>query len=385
MKKNIKSVLIALSAVSMLFFMGQKDNLIAAVTGECSNCHTMHNSQGGSPMATYGPTGTGPYPLLVRGDCLGCHGMSGASSNIVTVNGSEFPQVRHTDTGNNLAGGNFAFITGVNGDAKGHNVVELSNPEGTITGLPGGITQFNHNDGGIVNRDNLTCAGANGCHGIRDPYDTSGGLASIKGSHHRNEDGLLNSADTLYNSYRFLNGVRGLENPTNRWLNVSSASHNEYYGTSTPPVLGCAGGETSCHISATNQVVRSPNNTMSGFCGTCHGNFHTQTGALMDSSEGIGATGSSPFQRHPSDITIPATGEYQYYTTYDIQAPVGRTTLPGTPDSNVTPGSDVVMCLSCHGAHATDYPDLLRWNYDMDAGAGSDTDGCFVCHTTKDE
>jgi hypothetical protein len=44
------------------------------------------------------------------------------------------------------------------------------------------------------------------------------------------------------------------------------------------------------------------------------------------------------------------------------------------------------MCLSCHGAHATDYPDILRWNYDtMNAGGGGLDVGCFTCHTQKND
>ena len=123
---------------------------------------------------------------------------------------------------------------------------------------------------------------------------------------------------------------------------------------------------------------------MSGFCATCHGNFHTLSGPGGD---GIGDDIISPFIRHPTDIVIKNEGEYQFYTTYDVTAPVGRTTVPDTSSSAVVPGTDVVMCLSCHTAHASDYPDMLRWDYSQmitattGPGAGK---GCFVCHTQKD-
>ncbi|RLD97852.1 MAG: hypothetical protein DRI91_04390, partial [Aquificota bacterium] len=54
--------------VFLLFLTGIS---MAKVTGVCSNCHTMHNSQGGSVMAF---DGSGPYRALTRGDCIGCHG-----------------------------------------------------------------------------------------------------------------------------------------------------------------------------------------------------------------------------------------------------------------------------------------------------------------------
>ncbi|MHB1463480.1 MAG: hypothetical protein ACYC1M_19550, partial [Armatimonadota bacterium] len=67
----------------------------------------------------------------------------------------------------------------------------------------------------------------------------------LKGAHHNNEDGQLAVANSVQNSYRFLVGVRGYENQTDRWQNASPTSHNEYYGATTPMTLGC--GLTSCH------------------------------------------------------------------------------------------------------------------------------------------
>ena len=42
--------------------------------------------------------------------------------------------------------------------------------------------------------------------------------------------------------------------------------------------------------------------------------------------------------------------------------------------------------MSFHTAHFIDYPDILRWDYiEMLTGGGSNTSGCFVCYSTKDE
>lgn len=120
-------------------------------------------------------------------------------------------------------------------------------------------------------------------------------------------------------------------------------------------------------------------------CATCHGNFHTLSN---DSSDGVGATASSPFIRHPTDFTLPNSGEYSHYTTYNLDAPIGRTgALSGTASSTVTPGSDAVTCLSCHVSHASDYPDMLRWDYNDCSAVSTDKAdcGCFACHTTKDD
>ncbi len=115
-------------------------------------------------------------------------------------------------------------------------------------------------------------------------------------------------------------------------------------------------------------------------CG-CHGDFH----ALKDPG-GVGT--SSPWLKHPVDVALPSGGEYAPYTTYNTDAPVSRPDLSGYagPSSVVTPGTDQVMCVSCHRAHGSDQPDMLRWDYDtIISGGGANNSGCFICHTTKDD
>lgn len=364
----------------------------ALIRGVCSDCHTMHNSQDGESMA-FGAGGDRVNAMLTRGGCIGCHAQN-TGEKIVTFGSNKFPQVMHTDAGGDLAAGNFAYITGDKGsgahDSKGHNVRDVVNQDSRagLFGPPGGAVFFFHNNGGNVNSGNLTCAGNNGCHGYRagDGFGIGSGIIALKGAHHGNVDGLLNSALTLPGSYRFLLGVRGLENPNpdDRWQNRSSSSHNEYFGASTPGYIYPAGDCESCH-SAIDGYIRPHNNTISAFCATCHGNFHTLT---TGSSTGIGTDTVSPFIRHPTDIVIKNEGEYAGYTTYNITAPAGRQVLPESPSSDVTPGSDTVTCLSCHMAHASDYSSMLRFDYSqMMAHEGGDAsgNGCFACHTTKDE
>jgi hypothetical protein len=343
---------------------------LAAITGPCANCHTMHNSQNGTHMIEYlgfGESDTNTKELLLRATCLGCHAM-GTGNSIESIGGNEVPQVYHSGT--DLAGGNFAYM--LSDDAKGHNVKDFANIDAILDAAPGILPVGGHPN--IVKDENLTCAGYIGCHGIR---DSSGGaettgVAKLKGAHHQNVEGKCGTADTVANSYRFLLGVKGLENTTDRWQNKDANSHNEYFGDTTPMDVSCA---NPCHIGGTGPV-RPPNNTISGFCATCHGRFH-------DSDE-VGTT--SPFRRHPTDVVLKASGEYASYTNYNVEAPVARPTVYDNPSATVTPGTDVVMCLSCHGTHATNYPDMLRWDYDtmLAGGGGASGTGCFTCHTTKD-
>lgn len=366
------------SMISLAVIVGGTANIsLAKVTGVCANCHTMHNSQGGSDMATYGADGkpwktAGAQPALLRGTCLGCHGM-GTANKIETIGDSQIPQVYHTDSAN-LAAGNFKYID--DDDNRGHNVIDFGNSEDTLTMAPGHHYSPIDNPATSLGPAKLTCAGAQGCHGKR-LVSGSTGAASLKGAHHQNVDGKCDTADTIANSYRFLSSVKGFENMgANKYQNLSSTDHNEYYGATTtalPEAFGCT---TSCHDSSDNMSIIAPGNTISGFCASCHGLFHA--------AESTGGDGS-PFIRHPTDIVIKNEGEYAGYTTYSVEAPVGRTTVSDSISGVVTPGTDVVTCLSCHASHASNFPDMLRWDYTgMIAGGGGNTGGCFTCHTTKD-
>ncbi len=360
----------------------------AMISGICSDCHTMHNSQDNAPMNF--DNSTTPNENLTRGSCFGCHAQGGGSP-IVTVGNSVIPQVMHSSSVA-LAAGNFGYITGMAGsgaaDSKGHNIDGLTGVDSVLYAPPGGIVNVggpSHVLGNTVNTNTLTCAGNNGCHGYRHygpGGDSTYRVKGITGSHHKNVDGQLDQATEPANSYRFLMAVKGLE--SSDWQeNASSSNHNEYYALPAPIQLGCSSPAVKCH-EGPGGLTQPPDGTMSQFCATCHGNFHTLT---TSESDGVGSVANSPFIRHPTDLSLPVTGEYADYTVYNINAPVARLTVPAVSSSVVTPGSDAVMCLSCHMSHASDYPDMLRWNYDTmisgNAGAAAGT-GCFVCHTTKD-
>ena len=361
LRQTIMTLTVLIAAAALIAAFSSPAS--AAVTGVCSGCHTMHNSQGGAGMEI---SGTGPFSTLLRGSCAGCHAQKTANH----VEGS-IPQVYHT-SGTNLAGGNFGYIDATVGggasDTKGHNVIcidaaitgdaNLSAPPGDefTTGIASGATT-----------PDFTCAGEKGCHGNRATLDEA---ASISGAHHGDDTTI--DGTTVTKSYRFLLGVKGVENKdaTNPWQNISAGVHNEYQGTNAPDTQDTG-------LSGTNPGTAG---TISGLCGECHGNFH-----------GTGAAGhgtSSAWIRHPTDILLPNTAPYSGYdpttiaANYDATVPVAYT-VPGTPAR----AQAVVMCLSCHGVHGTDYTDILRWNYaDMNAGNGgaaSDT-GCFRCHMDKD-
>jgi cytochrome c553 len=167
-------------------------------------------------------------------------------------------------------------------------------------------------------------------------------------------------------SYRFLYKVKGGENTD--WLNTNSTSHNEYKG--------------GTFIARTGQNW-SNIETISSMCAECHGDYHASD-KITAQTPPVG----TPWLRHPTDAVIPNSDEYAYISTtggYDVITPVGRSASLdsfSSPSADITLDSDVITCLSCHGAHGTSNFKIMRWNYRGWPAAG--TNGCNVCHVTKD-
>ena len=377
-RTNIKEVKIMRKMIMILFFVVLSVVLIqgnadAKITGKaCSTCHTMHNSQNGVAVDT-----GGPFSFLLKGyasgggtSCWGCHSSTSTTANVDAPTGA--PSVSH-NYGVDLAGGNFGYITGVKSATlgsnmtRGHNVTDVgtANTDTNFTAYPPG-DQFSQT---TLTNTTFTCAGQFGCHGDRAATDE---YTAVKGAHHYVDDvlkfgGIVEASQgtVVGNSYRFLLGVKGGEDADWEGSGLTNIKHNEYKGATT---------------AVTGSKILPGGNTISGLCNECHGDFHGEDAAETGGS-------ASPWKRHPTDIALPTTGDYAGYDSYNSAVPIARTTIPiAASASNVT--NAVVMCLSCHRAHATKYPDILRWDYTkMLAGNAATADrntGCFACHTGKD-
>ena len=367
----------------------------AKVSGPCYYCHTMHNSQNGSPVArgdaAWGEAAgsTDAIPNLLVSSCVGCHSNTGPET-IKTIGSTRIPIVFNTNgyPAQPLAGGNFFWV--LTDDTKGHNVF-ASNPEDTIPDLdgpdseaPGYFLGCKGNNSCHANIHGTASAGMFGletsrqgctkCHMVQN-HDNAAVIYAPMGYHHADD-----TVDTVIDTeeegrYRFLDGhamawelgVTGIEDPD--WEQTPTATeHNEY--------LGKEFGLSSPAGMAMSQLQ----NTMTGFCCGCHGNFH------VEQSGGA-------WIRHPSDAVIPDRDEYadaygaagSGTGVYNPQVPVARDELTGWPGPSaaVTLDSDMVMCLSCHRAHGSPYPDMLRWDYDTMSAGGGGSGGCFTCHTQK--
>jgi hypothetical protein len=372
-RKKILSWSLAM-AISLLLCGG--GIAYAKVTGVCSNCHTMHGSQGGETLDISGPSAT-----LLKGGCVGCHS-SDASSTTYSLDTSTVPVVNFTGAGapaEYLSGGNFYWVAqSSGGDAKGHNVFGISDQDDNILaaeGAPG----------------DLSGCSPDSCHAtlaVKDAGELAGPLfaapGGCQGCHlnvmHHTDDGTGTKYVGASPWYRFLSGhasggnsgVAGIEH--SGWGAFNEASSGNTGGTDHNEYLGVPVSKTG--------TTSLANKSMTAFCSGCHGNFHVQ----QDSS--------GSWIRHPSDAVIPDEGEfYSMSIEYDPRTPLARSAtalglLGDTPSGYVDIGTDMVMCLSCHRSHGSGYDDMLRWDYSgMIAGGGTGTltgKGCFYCHTDKD-
>ncbi len=311
----------------------------AKVEGPCSNCHTMHNSQDGMAMVISG-TGT----TLLIDDCVGCHS-STTDQTIVNRTPIVYNTVPPT---NPLAGGNFYWVAqgGDANDVYGHNVWGISGPDGNIdisVGAPGS------NGPGC----------ANNCHEslASDPASNGEGKNGCQGCHFE-----VAHHDDSKPWFRFLKGHINVDAYV---IGIEAANWEQHATTDPTDRNTYRGTDPATLVYSWGSGLRTAHTT-SAFCSGCHEDFHSDMGV------------SSPWIRHPNDILLPTTGEYADYdplTTYSNEAPVAYL----DPD-NPLRAEAVVTCLSCHRAHGSNQPDMLRWDYvNMPTGTG-----CYTCHTMKD-
>ncbi|MEA2084585.1 MAG: cytochrome c3 family protein [Thermodesulfobacteriota bacterium] len=366
--KSLKYGLLS-TALLVPMIMSGAQTASALVSGSCVSCHTMHNSQDGADV-----NASGPFGQLLNNSCVGCHTTATNGGVDIGVGGNTVPYIIITgDTAPSspdayLPGG---YILTTGADATKHNVLDVNTGQdtnmtdfappgydttlGTSLGLPattGAWTQ-------------LTCAGSMGCHGDHAESDQS---AAVRGIHH----------DAKAVGFRGLDGINGIESVSYEW--------------------GTGAGTNNRYAAKDGNLNYTSKTTISYFCGECHGLFHGNNG---DSADGTTNSGGA-WIRHPSDYALATAGTGPSGDAYNAfhgnaQVPVGLAAAEsvlyistdggaaGIVNSSSGTSTGIVLCISCHYSHGSSHTDILRWNYSgMDAGGGSDTTGCFACHSKKD-
>ena len=322
------SKMIMATVAGVLLMSGTAFAFHGGGVAHCDGCHSMHNSadnaREGSPTAASVMKGSD-----ASSTCLNCH------------NGSKGYHVNSSIGDNVNQGGDFFWVSSAavydtspragyvvtfDPDNNGHNVVAADfglTADGTNTTAPGGVMN----------------AGLLGCTSCHDPHGQVDG-------------GTANGTAPIS-----VSGSYGAEDPTDGSIHgnfrlLGDAGFKQI--TAAAPVATSANGArgTGSYGAWTNYGAG-----MSDWCLSCHQGFNENA------------------NMHPTDVPVPvsynsyiSTGDFtgDVATAFDALVPIERNVDDGSLlDAKSTAGvvgSEQVMCLSCHRAHASAFPNALRWD-----------------------
>ncbi|MFH0809707.1 MAG: cytochrome c3 family protein [Pseudomonadota bacterium] len=394
------------AAFCLVFVLGGSGPASAKIRSyKCAACHTMHREELGAeiPFQTGYQTDAIETPRdrwrLLKTTCIGCHSSEGTESvKGQGTGGLNIPivfNISKPDYSKTLAGGNFYWVvngtdikkedgSAIDKDRCGHNVYGLSKGDTTLTGNK--------------NRDN--CGGR--CHGhmargdeVSEVWGYGCTSCHMYPKHHTGENSLpiLRFLRAHGNAYSVSPGGTWSDDAKNFYVvgygepNYKStvAEHNEYKGSKED-------------WSTSDYERLKVSHSITGFCVGCHTNIPSDLTATTDPRDPTWYVGRVlPIQdncwlKHPVDYVIPNSNEFVSVfgsNTYNPLVPVGRLWTDdkftsGCITSEIKAKEAVIMCLTCHRAHGSPYPSMLRWEYkdNTDQPTPTSTQGsCLYCHT----
>lgn len=320
--------------------------------GYCEGCHIILGSPDNQDWRTDESSGAVPGTLMLKGSdpsstCLRCHAERSAGHSVLSNDGSRF-----------TPGGDFywlqkTFSWSMEGlsyqsraDSHGHNIVALDYglyPDGRLSQAPGG-------------RYPSAALGCTSCH---DPHaKTTGNGGNLVTTSVPSSYGEEPSTETPPGTFRLLGGVgySGGQRPSGVTFTAAAP-------IAEPSSFGYA--ETDSNHTAYGSG-------MSEWCANCHGGF------LNGSMGGVGG-------KHPAGngakISIEISNNYNSYvgtrslggdraSAYLALVPFEVDAISASlldPSSSSGPGSGGnanVMCLTCHRAHASAFPNMGRWDFE---------------------
>ena len=357
--KAVKITIVVLSAALLAIGIGTTASAFhSGGVAECGGCHSMHSPN---------PAGS---RLLIGSDpsstCLDCHekaGDTGPNGYHISTAAADMPA--GTAPLQKTPGGDFGWLkktytfvvrgtTNVEeGATHGHNIVAADKgytADATNTVAPGGT----------FSSSQLAC---NSCHDPHGKYrrlsdgtiSNTGAPIIASGSYNTSVTPLSGQAVGVY---RLLAG-NGYTKGTATFAGVPAAVAPSTYNrteASTQTRVAYGDSSTGGHVA------------WGAWCATCHGDMHSSGNyvhktdyALGDAVAGIyntyvktgDVTGTSANSFSSLVPFIEATGDY---STLASHAKNDDTYLNGPLST------DKVSCMSCHRAHATGFPEMLRWN-----------------------
>jgi hypothetical protein len=325
---------------------------------ECGGCHSMHSPAAGGSF------------LLQRVDvsstCLNCHASNDTtptSFHVMTypVPAAGIPPAERTP------GGDFAWLLkSYTFTVRGTTTTELGQTHGhNVVTVDFGITadtDFTTSPGGTFPSSQLAC---DSCHDPHGKYRRIGGDTAYTISN----SGAAIIASGSYNNSPTPTATQAVG--VYRLLQGGAITGATFPGD---PVASAP--STYNQSEATNQVrvaygvtLPSTGKTTWGlWCATCHPGMHSTGNYVHPVDQGLGSTIAAIYGQYVSSGNVTGAAATSYLSLVPFMENTGDYVVLKSHASNTDaylngPGtSDQVSCLSCHRAHATGWPDMLRWN-----------------------
>lgn len=359
--KTLKISLLGTAAAVVAIGLGA--NAYAFHSGgvaECDGCHSMHAPaaggsfllQGTDPSSTclnchQNATDTGPssYHVSTADASLGA-----GLSPLQRTPGGDFGWLKKTYTYPNR--GNTATLT-EEGQIHGHNIVAADQGYAADTinaTAPGGTFPSNQ----------LACSSCHDPHnpnrrGVDGNISQTGAPIVRSGSYNTS---IAPVAGQAVGAFRLLAGAGYTKGPVTFLGNPAAVTPSTYNRTEATTQTRTAYG------------VRTGggHQTWGQWCSTCHPDMHSTGNYAHPIDEGLGSDLSANYQTYVASGNMTGASA----TSFTSLVPFAQNTgdyaaLAASAQNNNSvltgPGStDQVMCLSCHRAHASGFPEMLRWN-----------------------
>lgn len=362
--RNVRIAIVGLTfLVAVLAFLMGGSTPQAFHSGgvaECNGCHSMH-----APKATsYLLAGSDPSST-----CLTCHqksGDTGPSSYHVSTADADMP--KGTAPLHRSPGGDFGWLKKTYtftergssvteaGQSHGHNIVAADN---------GYVADTDHATapgGGTFSATDLAC---NSCHDPHGKYrrDTTGNIAT--------------TGKAIYASGSYWDtAATGANEPTTDYaVGVYRLLAGKGYDKADfPGVPAAKAPKTYNQTELTNQVrvaygvkTTQGHATWSNWCATCHPNMHSTGNTVHPVDTGLSDVMDN-YNKYVKSGDMTGVAGTSYSSLVPFATNSGDYTVLGPLAGNASPtyagpnSSDQVMCLSCHRAHASGFPSMLRWS-----------------------
>lgn len=328
---------------------------------ECEGCHSMHDGQS-------------PSNLLVGSDnsstCLTCHehaGDTGPSSYHISTAEADMPA--GTPPLQRTPGGDFGWLKKTynflvrgtanqeDGATHGHNIIAADNNYAVDP----------HNaaaPGGTFNSNYLSCDACHDRHGQYRRIDDAGTI--VKPALGIAVPPIISSGSYNNSANPSATGAVGVY----RILAGKGYTRDGVTFNVDPPAVVT---KSTYNVKENNQQIHTAYGFgMADWCATCHPDMHTDSGRLVhpvEKSLGAAIFNNYNAYKKSGDLTGVQAESFLSLVPYE-DGPAATYSSLKTVASNTAAvqagpanANAQVMCLSCHRAHATGWPEMLRWQY----------------------